>query len=530
MAIIDGKDLAARQPVGPAQLVVKLARSARQGMPEAAAKLLTQLTGSAAVKPLLAGEERLAGSAQQVLADYFVIDLHGASIQQAEESARLLSQLPGIEIAYVSGAPCPPPSVNPGDDPRSANQGYLTAAPNGIDARWTWGLVDGSGIGFVDLEQGWTLNHEDLAAANIALISGVNQAYTGHGTAVLGQVVAVDNMLGGIGIAPAASARVVSQWRTASTYSTPAAILSAAAVMSAGDVLLLEAQTVVGLSTYLPVEAEPAVFDAIRYAVDQGIVVVEAGGNGSNNLDNFADAAGKLVLNRNSGDFKDSGAIMVGAASSASPHTRLSFSNFGSRIDCFAWGQNIDTTGDGWQGNLTNSYTTGFGGTSGASPIVTGAALLMQSWYLHNDGIPANPDLLRARLSDPGHNTSSAAPSSDLIGVMPNLKAIITLENGIRKRRFDPDRFVSFVQILIGLIDDTPGWIWVPGKGPVPVDPGWGRRVTRLSAAQRSLISALAIGEVSKGISDPASRKALSSQALTAMKRSIEGLSRDWQR
>ena len=27
-----------------------------------------------------------------------------------------------------------PPPVNPADDPRSANQGYLDAAPSGIDA------------------------------------------------------------------------------------------------------------------------------------------------------------------------------------------------------------------------------------------------------------------------------------------------------------------------------------------------------------------------------------------------------------
>ena len=187
---------------------------------------------------------------------------------------------------------------------------------------------------------------------------------------MLGEVLAVDNTLGDIGIAPRASGRVVSQFRTPTTYDTAAAILSAAGAMSAGDVMLLEAQTTVAGSTYLPVEAETAVFDAIRHAVDLEIVVVEAGGNGGNDLDAWANADGKARLNRDSADFRNSGAIIVGAATDGAPHARLAFSNFGSRVDCYAWGEAIDTTGDGWTGNLTNTYTNGFGGTSGASPII----------------------------------------------------------------------------------------------------------------------------------------------------------------
>ena len=218
---------------------------------------------------------------------------------------------------------------------------------------WAWSLADGTGVGFVDVEQGWTLNHEDLAAANITLISGLNQAYTGHGTAVLGEVVGVDNHLGVIGIAPGVSARVVSQYRTASNYQTGAAILSALSQMSAGDVMLLEAQTTYStMPGYLPVEVEDAVFTAILTATQAGVIVIEAGGNGGNNLDAFQDVNGRKVLNRSSPDFRESGAIIVGAASSAASHGRLSFSNFGSPIDCYAWGENIQTTGDGWTGNL----------------------------------------------------------------------------------------------------------------------------------------------------------------------------------
>lgn len=318
-----------------------------------------------------------------------------------------------------------PPTVNGPANPRYASEGYEGPAPGGIDARYAWTIAggDGAGIGFVDCEQGWTLNHEDLSGAGITLISGTNSGYFGHGTAVLGEITAVDNTIGDVGIVPRVAARVISQFRP--TFNTADAIVSAASAMVFGDVLLLEAQTTVGSSTYLPVEAETATFDAIRLATALGIVVVEAGGNGSNDLDTFSDAGGNRILNRGDAAFRDSGAIMVGAGSSSAPHSRLGFSNFGSRIDCYAWGEHIDTTGDGWTGNLTNRYTGGFGGTSGASPIVTGAAIAVQGMVQASRGYRFSPRQMRALLAASANGTPSATPASDRIGVMPNLRAIV---------------------------------------------------------------------------------------------------------
>ena len=386
---------------------------------------------------------------------------------EPESVARAVSAWSNVETAYVEAGPVPPP-VNPADDPRNVNQNYEDAAPTGIDARFAWGYADGSGIGFVDCEQGWTLNHEDLAAAGITIISGVNSSYTGHGTSVLGEVVAVDNTLGDVGIAPHASARVVSQWRPGGTYNTAEAILSAVSVMSDGDVLLLEAQTSSPTASgYVPVEVDQATFDAIQYATSQGIIVVEAGANGSVDLDAYKDASGKAILNRSSADFRDSGAIIVGAGSSSVPHQRLSFSNYGSRIDCYAWGDTIDTTGDGWTGNNTNAYTTSFGGTSGATPIVTGAALLLQSWRVRNGQPRYSPDAMRSLLSDSKLNTASANPSTDRIGVMPDLKAIIS-------RKVWPWWWVYLAWvwiIIIGGLMITPGGTWCIKCGPG--DPGY---------------------------------------------------------
>jgi hypothetical protein len=528
MAVINGQELQATPTHAATRIIVKLRQDARRspsGQDESAPANLREVAPELRFRGYLAGEERLRIAIGATVFDRYIV-AEATDSESANDLARKLQALPEVEEAYVEGGPTPPP-VNPSDDPRSGNQGYLNAAPAGIDARWTWSISDGTGIGFVDLERGWTLDHEDLAAANITIISGLNRDYPGHGTAVLGEVLAVDNKRGGVGIAPRVSGRVVSQWRDANTYGTAAAILSAAATMSKGDVLLLEAQTTVGSSTKLPVEVETAVFDAIRYAVDQGMIVVEAGGNGSNDLDTWTDASGRQRLNRNSADFRDSGAIMVGAASSAAPHARLGFSNHGSRIDCFAWGENIDTSGDGGIGTSKNAYTTSFGGTSGASPMIAGAAVLLQSWRRQTTGYVYRPDSLRGRLSSSVTNTPSANPTVDRIGVMPDLRGIIEAQIVADQVSSLPDRFYSFVYILFGIIDDSPGVIWVPGKGPVPVDPHWGGSIARqIAGPKRDLLAALAINEIAERVGDPHARNNLAQAAMEAMRGAIDQIGR----
>jgi serine protease len=356
--------------------------------------------------------------------NYF--EIHCNANANTDDALKTLNTSRLFEVAYLENAPTIPPAVNALDDPRAILQGYLDAAPVGINARYAWTFPGGDGamIQFIDLEQGWTLNHEDLVAAGITLLSGQNQAFPGHGTAVLGEICAVDNTIGNIGIAPNCKARVVSQWRTPTLYDTADAIISAISNLQFGDVLLLEAQTN-HLGAFHPVEIETAVFDAIRLGSALGIIIVEAAGNGSVNLDNYNHPTLGAVLNRTSRNFKDSGAIIVGAASSNVPHQRLNFSNFGNRVDCYGWGERIDTTGDGWMGNLTNSYTPSFGGTSGASPIITGAALAIQGVMESSLGMRLSPKQMRLILGSVANGTLSANPAIDQIGVMPDLQHIL---------------------------------------------------------------------------------------------------------
>lgn len=55
-----------------------------------------------------------------------------------EPISQEVAKWPGVLLTYVEPLPHVPPVVKPSDDPRSGNQGYLTAAPEGIDALWAW--------------------------------------------------------------------------------------------------------------------------------------------------------------------------------------------------------------------------------------------------------------------------------------------------------------------------------------------------------------------------------------------------------
>ena len=77
---------------------------------------------------------------------------------------------------------------------------------------------------------------------------------------------------------------------TASIGSTsPAnAIDTAARKLRPGDVLLIELQTTGPRGRFLPMEWYDDVYDAVRAATDRGVVIIEAAGNGNENLDHDA--------------------------------------------------------------------------------------------------------------------------------------------------------------------------------------------------------------------------------------------------
>ncbi len=411
------------------------------------------------------------------LSTYWKLDFRGNN-DLLDQYINRLKNLPGIEKAYKEHTPSLP-TVDTLDDVLAIDQEYLDPAPVGVDARWAWSQTDceGAGVGFIDCEWGWNVNHEDLNTSTPTLIhndnsygtgGSFNEAWSNHGTAVLGEVVGTDNATGIVGIAPSVDYVKMSSFYDAATddhADTAEAIVAAIDEMNVGDVMLLEIQ-----KGYKPTEIDEADFDAIRLAVANGRIVVEAAGNGAYDLDAWTDSSGDYRLNRTNVDFQDSGAIMVGASVSAvvaGAHERWSYSNYGSRIDCYAYGENVVSTGYGDLSGTTdnNEYTSDFGGTSGASPMIVGCALIIQGKYKAINGTILSPLQMRVLLSDPATGTPQGATVAGHINVMPNLRAILENTLGLVADIYLRDSIADTgVVPSSGAISASPDIIVVPSE------------------------------------------------------------------
>ncbi|MEY2932542.1 MAG: hypothetical protein RL033_3291 [Pseudomonadota bacterium] len=336
-------------------------------------------------------------------------------------------------------------------------QYYREPAPDGIDADYANTVLGGDGQdeSFIDVERGWTLDHRDLAPLGIPCNGTISDASRWHGTPVLG-VIGGQNEggLGCLGIVPNASVGV---FAVSTASSRPNVIACAAEELAQqdGGTLLIEVQVLLDVPASGqqdpprlcgPVEALEADFQVIRTATAAGVSVVEVGGNGGRggvpesntaiDFNTYVDALSHPVLNRN---FRDSGAILVSAAfapavagGTGPARQRMPYAPYGNRIDCFAWGERIVSCSSEPGGDKT-MYTLDFGGTSGASAIIAGAAVALRG-ALSKSGKPIDPATLRARLSDPGGTPSfwtpppgslPGTPNPEPIGVMPDLRKLV---------------------------------------------------------------------------------------------------------
>ncbi|MBD3337340.1 MAG: S8 family serine peptidase [Candidatus Eisenbacteria bacterium] len=290
-------------------------------------------------------------------------------------------------------------------------QGYLYDPPVGVaaDSAWTFPGGKGEGVRMVDIEFGWLFTHEDLKDP---WFYGGDPAVSDHGTAVLGEIAGQHNGYGVQGISPEVE---IGGYRVGDLA---AAILDLATVLAPGDIYLIEIQiSGPGDGSWVPMEWVPDVFAAIQTTSALGIICVEAGANGSVDLD---DALYGGLFDRR---VRDSGAILVGAGTPSGLNAE-GFSNYGSRMDLQGWGSSIVTTGYGdLQGGAPEEhYTAGFNGTSGASPIVVGSVASLQGQALDLFGTPLTPALAQEILSV----TGSPWTGDRQIGERPNLAAART--------------------------------------------------------------------------------------------------------
>ena len=401
----------------------------------------------------------------------------GESPERLRAAVQAFARLPSLEIAYpqtaavpMHGGPAreykPPLALDSDPDACAANplppqtedmrplQNYLDPAPLGIDVAAAHAQPGGRGehVMVMDMEAAFHPHSEFPALAYVAndwddytigVWSNIDNAFVDrdygvHGTEVLGILAAADDGRGVLGIVPNAKLGFHSLWDGArfenyinaledpgyGEYENLAEQAFIAAWNSHAGVLLLEVQRPGdsecgecgnGACQALPVEVWPDTYDVIQYVTSMHVVVVEAAGNGSRDIDSA------LI------DF-DSGAIMVTGSKmdGQTPFCEMnggSFANIGARIDVHAWGEGVVTT----SGPGCHSFTEQgeeFNGSSSASAIVAGAAASLQSIYRAAFDGSMDPKCMRNLLRFTG---TPQAPGTEQwpIGTQPDLAQAI---------------------------------------------------------------------------------------------------------
>ena len=400
------------------------------------------------------GEEK-SGKQLADLGLYFKLPIpEGFSTEQIRILVDTLNSFATIEAAFAK-PPAVPAAITPDfqdyNPDNNYYQGYLDAptpsddtAFDGINAKYAWNFSGGrgEGVNVIDVEGGWNTDHEDFPTLSFSYdISENSSSWVPHGTAVVGVIAGADNGFGVTGIANQANIGVSNIYGDSyvdgngtTRNGTDAAILRAADMAGEGGIVLIEVhrkgptlqETCAcnnGQCNYIAVEYWSDDFEAIETATALGVTIVEAAGNGSANLDDpiYSDA-----FNRSN---KDSGAILVGA-SQAENSDPMCWTNYGSRVDARGWGEMVATLGYG--GMYKNSddesnddywYTGTFSGTSSASPIVTGAAAVLQGIAQNTYNQTLTPAQIRDILSTTG--TEQVLGLEKNIGALPNLETAI---------------------------------------------------------------------------------------------------------
>ena len=369
---------------------------------------------------------RMGGHTVEDLTTYAVIEgdsdwLDGVAVNLLKDSR--------FEHVYRDFLPQSPPMDIPPETPLFESlQVDHQSAPIGFGwietNRWT----TGSAVRIVNVEYSYDPLHEDLQYAPVTHAIGWDVAqWQYHGNGVLGQLIATDNAYGVTGAVSDAEVLVVSPYPEQDVYNVATSLIESLDFLTAGDVILIEQQSY-GWESYAPIEYIPAVFDAIQWAVAEGVSVVEPSANGAADLDaeqweGWFDVA-----------VQDSGAIMVGGSGGIrDPLVWSGGSSYGTRIDVQGWFEGIVTTSTSEladlyfpAGDSRQSYTQYFGGTSGASPQIVSVIASFNSAVIEQGVEPWSPLELRALL----RQTGRSQPFMDretLIGSQPDASTLLRM-------------------------------------------------------------------------------------------------------
>ncbi|AEA43540.1 S8 family peptidase [Fluviicola taffensis] len=382
-----------------------------------------------------------------------IFEFHVNAGENVELVKKKLETLTALK--YVS---VPPKLSTPAAPNLQPSQLYLFDQDPGIHVQEFWNTYanHGSNVKICDVEYMFNADHEDLPNVTIIGPEPEDPGFgPNHGTAVLGEIGSLNDGIGTTGITYESDFYFAGAYINFEYY-LEEALISTLTELGEGDIVLIEQQTMAFDGTpdegYAPVEWYEPFYDAIQLISGNGIIVVEAAGNGNRNLDHAMFSTDNFghhpFLQENWSE-----AIMVGAGAVGVddlPRAKLWFSNYGSRIDVQGNGEEVVTTGYGTAYSaegLNREYSNSFGGTSGASPIVTGAVALLQSLHKQHAGFPFDVNYVRNLLITTGKPQVEGTlfPLSEKIGPLPNVFAAANLmmdELGIET--FEKDAFTVY--------------------------------------------------------------------------------------
>lgn len=397
------------------------------------------------------------GTAQADLAAVVEVRLPEADRDRVVALAQEMNAMPEVEWVELESLDQPPPppaaDIAPTTPLLVSNQGYRSAA-TGVDVDYVWntfGIRGDPRVRVTDCEYDFDPDHEDLAG-QAQFQANVVSRYTlhrRHGTSVMGILAAASNEYGISGSAPECSFFFYPEFSQLTTghQSRTACVTAAIADSDEGDIVVLEMQAdgpVTGNEDYVPAEYTLGVWNAVRTGTNAGVLMIAAAGNGDQNLDDSSLFAAYAARG-------DSGAIIVGAGTSA--RGRQYFSTYGSRVNLQGWGSGVFTTDSADSGTYVygkdakQSYTASFSGTSSATPIVTSAAMLLQSVAYQMFDRPLTPEQIRDLLVNTGRSQTGANAATVPIGPLPNLRAAVEF---LLAEDSDADGYPNLMEYVLG--------------------------------------------------------------------------------
>ncbi len=354
----------------------------------------------------------------------------------ARELAAKLAESPFIRSASATGVPIPHAvDIAPTTPNYEPSQDYHDAAPYGVGIASAWAEPNGTGTGVnvLHYEGDWTLDHEnyDVSYEGGGQIGSSN--WINHGTACLSILGANDGGYGVTGLAHGADGLYCygidggsSGWINATNSLNPGDVISASWGWGGSLPGGYSCSCNPGQTGSQPAESNQADFDAISSITANGYIVVNSAANGCVPMDN-ALYGGIYDLNQ-----RDSGALIIGAIDPGGDPS--CFTNYGSRIDAHSWGSSVYSAGYGdlftGGGDDRQYYTSDFGGTSAACPIVSGAIAALQAVYKQrNGGDVLDPWELRTLLRTTGTPQASQSGSKP-ISNQPDLEELLDAIGG----------------------------------------------------------------------------------------------------